>query len=307
MSRLADVEVFVQVVETGSYTAAARALGISKSYASKQVRALEERLGTQLLHRTTRTLTPTDAGRSFAVRCAAVLSELDHAEHEVVALQERPAGTLRVTLPMSFGIAHVAPMLAQFMAQHPDLSVEAEFEDARVDLVEGGYDLAIRLGSLPDSSLKARRLAPMAVWLVASPAYLQRHGTPAHPDDLRKLDGLIYSLVDTPSSWSLEHRDTGEVVRVRMEERYTSNTGEALLAAIEAGVGIAPLPDFMIAEHVRQGRVQLVLPDWCVDSGNTGVWAVYPPDRHPAPKVTLFVEALAESLSKVSWDVGPAR
>ena len=223
-----------------------------------------------------------------------ILSSFDHVVNYLV---------LRLTLPMSFGLTYVAPMLAQFMADHPDLSVIADFEDARVDLVEGGYDLAIRLGSLPDSSLKARRLAPMHIWLVASPAYLARHGVPGHPDDLRDLDGLIYSLVETPSSWSFEHADTGEVVRVRMRERFTSNTGESHMAAAEKGIGVALLPDFMVSDSVRAGRLQVVLPDWSANSGNVGVWAVYPPDRHPAPKVTLFVDALAATLAKAPWAI----
>lgn len=303
MSRLADIEVFVQVVETGSYTAAARALGISKSYASKQVRGLEERLGIQLLHRTTRTLTPTDAGQSFAARCAAILDELDGAERDVAALQDRPAGTLRITVPMSFGVAHVAPMLGRFLAEHPELDVVADFSDQIVDLVDGGYDLAVRIGALPDSSLKARRLAPMRLFLVASEAYLQARGTPRTAEDLREHTGLLYTLTDTPASWSLEHRQTGAIVRVRMNSRLTCNTGEALLAAVEAGVGIAPLPDFMVAESLRAGRCRALLPEWTLHGSNAGIWAVFPPDRHPAEKVTRFVEALADSLDPTAWQI----
>lgn len=304
MSRLADVEVFVRVVETGSYTAAARALGISKSYASKQVRSLEERLGIQLIHRTTRTLTPTDAGRNFAARCAALLEELDGAERDVAALQKTAAGTLRISVPMSFGVAHVAPVIGRFLQDHPELDILADYDDSFVDLVDGGYDLAVRIGSLPDSSLRARRLAPNRVRLAASPAYLAENGTPESPEDLRDHTGLLYTLNRTPASWSLAHHGTGEVARVRMRSRMTCNTGEALLAAVEAGVGICPLPEFLMADSVRAGRTTLVLPEWSLQASNSGIWVVYPPDRRPAVKVTAFVEALAAAVDGQAWTLG---
>jgi DNA-binding transcriptional LysR family regulator len=309
-SRLSEIEVFVQVVEDGSFTSAARTLGISKSYASKQVRALEERLGARLLHRTTRTLTVTDAGRAFADRCRLVLEDLDAAEQAVTALQERPRGTLRITAPMSFGVEHVAPALADFLARYPELDVVADYSDRRVDLVDEGYDLAIRVGRMADSSLIARRLAPVRGLMVASRAYLDRAGRPEAPADLREHDCLVYSLLDTPASWTLHPTAGGEPVRVRVRERLVSNNGEALLQAAMAGVGVVPLPDFLVVEALRRGQVERVLPDWTT-MDRAGVWAVYPHSRHLAAKVRLFVDHLADAFRDPPWtlestpDLGP--
>lgn len=300
MSRLSDVEVFVSVVRHGSFTGAARDLGISKSYASKQVRALEERLGARLLHRTTRTLTATDAGRAFADRCGDLLDDLDEAERAVSALQSAPRGVLRLTAPLSFGYRYVAPALASFLVQHPDLVVVADYSDRRVDLVNEGYDLAIRVGGMSDSSLIARRLAPCRGVLAASPDYLARHGSLDRPEDLRDHECIVYSFHDTPTTWSMRHRDGGGPVRVRVKQRLACNLGEATVDALLAGVGIAELPDFFLREPLDDGRLVEVLPGWS-GVGELGVWAVYPHSRHLAAKVRLFVDSLAESLHGVSW------
>jgi DNA-binding transcriptional LysR family regulator len=297
---LSDIEIFVRVVQLASFTQAARELGVSKSFASKQVRALEERLGARLLNRTTRTLTPTDAGVAFARRCADLLDEISEAERAIAALQDAPRGTLRLTAPMSFGVRWVAPILAAYGARHPDLHIIADFSDRRADLVEEGLDLAIRVGRMADSSLVARRLAPVVAVTVGSPDYLEQRGFPKHPDDLRDHDCLVYSLLDAPTSWLLEPVDGGEPVRVRVSARMTSNNGDALLEAASAGMGLVSLPDFLVADALRDGRVLRVLPAWCSMRG-AGVWAVYPHSRHLAAKVRLFVDALAESFAGVSW------
>jgi DNA-binding transcriptional LysR family regulator len=300
-SKLSDIEIFVRVVQLGSFTLAARELAVSKSFASKQVRALEERLGARLLNRTTRTLTPTDAGIAFARRCSDLLDEIDEAERAIAALQEAPRGTLRLTAPMTFGVRWVAPILASFGERHPDLHISADFTDRKVDLVEEGLDLAIRVGRMQDSSLVARKLAPVSGMLIASPAYLARRGTPAAPDDLRDHDCLVYSLLDAPTSWVIEPLAGGDGVRVRVAARMTSNNGDALLAAAQAGMGITALPDFMVVDALRSGAVVRVLPTWGTIRG-AGVWALYPHSRHLAAKVRLFVDHLAESFSGVSWD-----
>jgi len=297
MNRLGEIEVFVRVVRTGSFTTAARDLGISKSYASKQVRALEERLGSQLLHRTTRAVTPTDAGRGFAQRCGLVLEGLELAEQEVAALQDAPVGTLKMSAPMTFGVSHVAPVVARFMVEHPDLRVVMELTDRRVDVVEGGYDLVVRLGALHDSSLKARKLGPLRVQIVASPTYLAERGTPTHPDEIRGHDALNYGNLDTPASWTLEHLQTGEQVRVRPTERLLSNNGRALKSAALAGCGLASVPEFMTVDEIADGRLIRVLPDWTTLPATAGMWVVFPPNRHQTAKVKLFVDALSEALS----------
>lgn len=299
-SRLSEIEVFVHVVQSGSFTSAARELGISKSYVSKQVRALEERLGARLLHRTTRTLAPTDAGQAFADRCTALLEELDDAERAVAALQDSPRGTLRVTAPVSFGLSYVAPVLAEYLAEHDDLEALVDYSDRKVDLVDEGFDLAIRVGRMQDSSLIARRLAPVDALLVSSPGYVETHGMPTHPDDLRDHSCLVYSLLETPTSWTLFPRDGGEPARVRVTARVVSNNGEALLQAARNGVGIAALPDFMVYEDIAAGRLVNVFPGWSTME-HGGCWAVYPHSRHLAAKVRMFVDRLADSLRDAPW------
>lgn len=308
MNRLSDIEVLVQVVQLGSYTAAARDLGISKSYASKQVRALEERLGVRLLHRTTRTVTPTDAGRGFVERCAALLDELDAAEREVAALQDSPRGTLRISAPVSFGTRFIASAIAGFMARYPELSVIMDLSDRRVDLVDDGYDLAVRIGRLQDSSHLARKLAPMRSHLVASPAYVSERGAPSTPEDLRDHPCLVYSIQASPSSWTFHavDREHEEPVRVRVEPRLTSNNGDVLLAAALAGDGVAALPDFFVGELIAEGRLTWLLPGWTTLPG-AGVWAVYPAGRFVAAKVSIFVDYLAETLAEPSWTLHDGR
>jgi DNA-binding transcriptional LysR family regulator len=303
MNRLSDLEILVQVVRTGSYTKAATALGISKSYASKQVRALEERLGVRLLHRTTRTVTPTDAGRRLVDRCAGLLDELEAAERDAAAQQDVPRGRLRVSAPVSFGTRYVAPALATFMARHPALEVVADLSDRRVDLVEEGYDLAVRIGRLEDSSHLARRLAPVRACLVASPAYVAAHGAPSEPEALREHACLVYSLQASPTSWTLTPRDGGgEPVRVRVNARLTSNNGDALLDAALAGVGVASLPDFFVGDAIRSGALRWLLPAW-QGMPPSGVWAVHPAGRFVPAKVRLLVEHLAAALDPAPWSL----
>ncbi|MFK7931617.1 MAG: LysR family transcriptional regulator [Myxococcota bacterium] len=297
MNRLGEIAVFVRVVRSGSFTTAARELGISKSYASKQVRALETRLGAQLLLRTTRAVHVTDAGRAFALRCTEVLDSLNEAEHEVAALQDAPVGTLTVSAPVSFGVSHVAPVVAQFMATHPELRVVLELTDARVDVVEGGYDLVVRLGALSDSSLLAKRVSSLDLGLVASASYLAERGRPEHPDDLRGHDGLNYGILDTPSTWTLRHLQTNAIARIRMKERMLSNNGQALLEAAKAGCGVASLPLFMIETAIANGEIERVLADWSTMDSSAATWLVFPPNRHQTAKVKLLVDALSASFS----------
>lgn len=304
MNRLSDIEILVRVAQTGSYTQAARDLGISKSYASKQIRALEERLGVRLLHRTTRTVSPTDAGRAFVERCASVLDEIEAAERAVSAMQDSPRGTLRLSAPVSFGTRFIAPAVAAFMVRHPELSVVADLSDRRVDLIEEGYDLAIRIGRLDDSSHLARRLAPIRGCLVASPAWVEAHGEPSSPEDLRDLPCLAYSLQPSPTHWSLASSRGGEPVKVRVVPRLLSNNGDALLDAALAGIGIASLPDFFVGESIRQGRLRWLLPEW-QSLQHAGVWAIHPAGRFVAAKVRMLVDHLAQELAEPRWALAP--
>jgi DNA-binding transcriptional LysR family regulator len=303
LNRLFDIEILVRVVRTGSYTQAARELGISKSYASKQVRGLEDRLGVRLLNRTTRTVTATDAGQRLVDRCMGLLDELEAAERDVTALQDSPRGLLRLSAPVSFGTRFIAPALAGFMERFPDLAVTADLSDRRVDLVEEGYDLAVRIGRLDDASHLARKLAPVRSCLVASPAYLAARGAPKRPEDLRDHPCMVYSLHASPTSWALTALSGGgDPMRVRVTARLTSNNGDALLAAARAGLGVAALPDFFVGDLIRSGELAWVLPEWQPMPAG-GVWAVHPAGRFVPVKTRLLVEHLVEELATPPWSL----
>lgn len=288
--RWSSVEIFVRVVATGSFTSAATALGISRSQASRGVQTLEDRLGARLLHRTTRSVALTDAGAAFYERASRLLGDLDEAEALVTNLQAEPRGTLRVSVPMSFGVRYLAPAFAAFLRGHPDLTIEASYTDRRVDLLEEGVDLAVRVGLLEDSSLIARRLAPTTRRVVASPAYLAARGTPTRPEELRDHSALLYTLQTSGPTWLFQGPE-GEV-GVRVTGRLVTNSGEALLEAARAGLGLAMLPDFLVADDLASGALVSVLDPWA--HRGLAIWALYPPGRHLAPKVRRFVDFLAK-------------
>ena len=293
---------FARVVEAESFTAAARAQGLSKSAVSKQIARLEDRLGARLLNRTTRRLSLTEAGSAFYEACQKVVAEAESAEQAVTHLAAAPRGQLRVNAPMSFGQLHVAPMLPEFLGACPELSLDLDLNDRQVDLVEEGYDVAIRIGVLDDSSLIVRRLAPSRNILCAAPAYLEAHGHPSVPADLTEHNVLLYS-----------YRTRGSVVRLRgsggersvtVRGRLRVNNGDALLAAALGGLGIAFLPSFIVGDALRAGDLQCLLPDWR-DAAEAGVHAVYPASRNLSPKVRVFVDFLSRRFGATPyWDRG---
>ncbi len=293
--------VFVRVVESGSFSAAGRASGLSKSAVSKQIRRLEDELQVRLLNRTTRRLSLTEAGTAFYQGCRRVVAEAEAAVDAVSHLAVAVRGTLRVNGPMSFGIQHLAPILADFMALYPELKVDLTLNDRRVDLVEEGYDLALRIGELDDSSLIARRLAPNRSVLAAAPAYAERHGLPDAPEDLLRHHCLHYSY-RSGLEWRLRGPE-GER-RLRPGCRLRINNGDALLQAAEAGLGITFLPTFICGEALRAGRLLRVLPGW-EDGRDTGVHVIFPPGANRLPKVRVFIDFLAERFSgPPAWDRG---
>lgn len=289
MDRLAAMAGFAKVVETQSFSAAARALGVSKSQVSKQVAFLEEHLGARLLNRTTRRLSLTDAGAAFYDSCQRVLAEAEEAERAVGSLQAEPRGVLKVNAPMSFGILHLAPALPEFARRYPELTVDITLNDRMVDLVEEGFDVAVRISRLTDSSLVARRLAPSRRVVCGAPDYFAAHGVPRHPRDLKAHNCLIYSYAAN-EEWRF-HGPEGEVA-VRVSGSLRANNGEVLLAALRAGLGVAPLPTFIVGPDLAAGRLMPVLPEWADDSAS--VYAVYPHRRHLSTKVRVFVDFLAE-------------
>lgn len=300
MNALNDVAVFVQVVESGSFTAAAERLGISKSVVSKQVSRLEERLGARLLNRTTRRLSLTEVGSVFYERSRDGLATIADAELEVSRLQSRPSGTLRLNTPMTFGLMHIAPALPEFMQAYPDVSVDVNLDDRKVDVIEEGFDLSVRISELPDSSLVAKRLATCRHVVVAAPAYLAEHGMPDRPEDLVRHDVISYRYQESALSWQFRASD-GRSVSVPVSGRLRMNNSLALREAMLAGVGIARTPTFVAGEDIRHGRLVPLLTDY--ESLQVSIFLVYPQRRHLSPKVRAFIEFMSSRLSEPPyWD-----
>ncbi|MGK9165252.1 LysR family transcriptional regulator [Inquilinus limosus] len=299
MDRLTTLDLFVRIVDSGSFAAGAEQLGLSRALASRAILDLEARLGTRLLNRTTRRLSLTEAGAAFYRRAQRITADVAEAEEEAAALHARPRGLLRVNAPMSFGVLHVAPALAAYLDRYPEVSVDLTLNDRVVDLLEDGYDLAIRIGRLADSSLIARRLAPCRILLCAAPAYLATHGTPTHPSDLARHRCIGYAYGANRDEWVFTGPE-GEV-RVRVSARLQINNGDAIQAAIREGYGIARQPDFIAAPELTAGRLVQVLPEWRLPE--IGIHAVYPPARTLSAKVRSFVDFLAERFAQPSWSL----
>ncbi|MEE8271095.1 MAG: LysR family transcriptional regulator, partial [Alphaproteobacteria bacterium] len=254
MDSVSGMIIFARVVEANSFTVAARRLGLSKSAVSKQIARLEDRLGARLLNRTTRRISPTEVGAAFYERCARVAAEVEEAELAVTRLQAEPRGVLRVNAPMSFGMAHLAPAIAAFMERYPDVRIDLTLNDRVVDLIDEGFDVAVRIGHLADSSLVARRLAPSRLVLCAAPSYVERRGAPATPDDLVNHDCMVYSIVATGEQWTFVGRD-GAHHTVRVAARLRVNNGDEMRDIAAAGLGLTILPTFIAADHITNGRL----------------------------------------------------
>ncbi|MGD1879937.1 MAG: LysR family transcriptional regulator [Kiloniellaceae bacterium] len=301
MPRLDAMEVFAEVVDAEGFSAAARNLGLSKSAVSKQVGRLEDRLGVRLLNRTTRRLSLTEAGATFYAACRRVLDEAETAERAVANLSEAPRGLLKLNAPMSFGFLHLGHAIPGFRDRYPQITLEAAMNDRFVDLVEEGYDVALRIGDLADSSLLARRLAPCRAVLCASPDYLDRHGRPRRPEDLAGHHCLLYANQANPREWTL--RGPAGPRAVKVDGPLVANNGDVLCGAAVGGMGITRLPTFIVGDHLRAGRLEVVLPGF--PPPEQGIHAVYPHSRNLSVKVRVFVDFLAEYFGpEPYWDEG---
>ena len=289
MSNFGDLEVFSRVVAAGSMSAAGRELGLSPAVVSKRLRRLEDRLGTRLLQRTTRQIALTEAGQGFYERTVAILASLEEAESFVSSQSSEPRGTLKVTAPLAFGRMHVARHLGPFMAAHPKLTVNLVLTDDLVDIVGEGYDLAVRIAELPDSSLVSRKLASIGSITVAAPNYLVAWGVPSHPDDL-----VEHACVpsDTKSPWKLVSPD-GTTHLHGPSGPLQTNSSEVVREAIMSGAGIGLRPEWEVGEAVASGALSRVLPDWRA-AEETAVHAVYPSRRFLPSKVRLFIDFLSD-------------
>lgn len=302
MNSLTEISIFVKVVELSSFTAAAEALEMSQPVVSKAVTRLEEKLGVRLLNRTTRRLSLTEAGAELYRRSVRALAEIEDAELEIARFQTEPRGTLRVSAPMSFSILHLGSLLPSFIERYPGVSVELHLDDRQVDLVEEGYDVAIRVGRLQDSNLVARRLTPCRQVLCASPSYLAKHGTPERPEDLLAHNCIVYSLLSTPREWRFTDV-AGETHVVPINGALQSNNGLVNRAAAVAGAGIVLLPAFYIGEELRSGQLKAVLSDF--KPIDLAIYALYPERRNLTPKVRAFVDFLATKFGEqIPWGNG---
>ena len=300
MTEIGAIPVFVAVTENGSFAAAARRLGITKSAVSKRIGALEARLGAQLFHRSTRSISLTEAGELYLAHAVQALGSAQEAEDAVTALQGDPVGHLKLSAPMSFGQLHVAPAVPEFLRLYPGISLELSMDDRFVDLVESGMDLALRAGTLPDSALIARKLAPIRSVIVASPEYLDREGDPLHPQDLTHHDCLHYAYSRDPLEWKFIGED-GEFA-VKTTGRFRVNNSYALSTTLIAGMGIGRLPTFIAGSHLAAGRLRHVLPDFAMPE--QALYAVFPERRHVPAKVRAFVEFFADYVGRYIpyWD-----
>jgi DNA-binding transcriptional LysR family regulator len=297
---LGDVLAFVRVAETGSFARAAERLGISKSIVSRRVARLEASVGARLLTRDARGARPTEVGASYRTRLAGVLAELEAAHEEVATAVSEVAGVIRVAAPLTFGVRHLAPILVDFMREHPRVELDLCFEDHTTDLVGGGFDLGIRIRTaLPDSTLVARRLALVRRVVVASPAYLAARGTPARPDELGDHDVLLYSNASAAEQWRFRVGDRWEQARVG--GRFRANNGDMMRAAVTAGLGLAILPTFIASDGLTTGELVTVLDDYPIEEG--AVFAVMPPGRAATARVRALVDTLAKRLGpEPRWD-----
>nr|WP_294502840.1 LysR family transcriptional regulator [uncultured Rhodopila sp.] len=298
MSTLPDMEamaIFAKVVETRGISAAANELGLSAPTISKALARLEQRLGCRLLNRTSRRLALTDAGRDLAGRAARLLADAEAAEAALAAQSATPRGTVRLAAPMSFGVREVAPLLPEFLALYPEVSIDLHLDDALVDVIGDGFDIALRIGVLPDSSLLARRLAPIPGVTVAAPTYLARRGRPEHPAELAAHDCFAYAYLRTPGGWPYAN-DTGETVTVKPRGRLRVNNGDSVLPAAIAGLGIAALPGFLAREALADGRLETILTDWHAALSN--LYLLTPPGGPQPARVRVLADFFVRKLSR---------
>ncbi len=294
---LDEIVIFTKVAQAGSFTRAARELGMPKSTVSRKVSELEARLGARLLQRTTRKLGLTDAGRVYFEHGARIAAELEAAQGAVSRLQSAPTGQLRVTAPLHFGF--LGSIVAELLESYPRLSVELTCTDRIVDLVAEGFDVAIRAGAPADSSLVMKKLAESPRLLVASPGYLARRGRPRTPADLADHECALFGTAPAGRSWTLTRGGKSQAIAV--SGRIAANDLDVVLAAVIGGRGIAVVPDFLSAAPLADGRLEQVLPDWAAPP--VAVSALYPSTRHLAPKVAAFVELLARRMSLPPWQL----
>ena len=299
MDRLTEMEAFATVVDQGGFTDAAKKLGISKSAVSKHVSALEARLGARLLNRTTRRVSPTEIGLAYYDRARRVLNDAGEADALVTSMQSAPSGLLRISVATDFGVNLLSPVLGEFLREYPEITVNMVLNNRYVELISEGFDMAIRVGDLEDSSLRARKLTETTKRLIAAPAYFDRYGRPQRIDDLNDHKLLHYANNAASAVWKLT-APSGEKRQVRTAGWLTVNDGQSLLNAAISGLGIAYLPSFLYADAMKAGLVEDAMQDLPVEV--QGIYAVYPPGRFTQPKVRAFIDFLVSRFAEKGPD-----
>ena len=300
MKSFSAIPVFIAVVECGSFSAAGQKLGTSKSAVSKRINQLEHDLGVRLLHRTTRRLSLTEAGEHYYDYARKAFFAACEGEDAITQWQGKPKGMLRVSVPMSFGRLHIAPLVSRFLSEYPDIQLNMTMDDKMVDLVEGGFDIAIRIGDLPDSSLIARRIAPCRSVVCASPEYVERHGRPKTPQDLQQHNCLVYSYFRGGSEWRFSGRNG--VVKVLPKGNYQVNNSAAIREALITGLGIGQMPTFIVGPDLADGKLIPLLEGYSLPLH--AIYAVFPERKHLPAKVRVFLDFVVKHLGEEQpyWD-----
>ena len=303
MDKFVEMRTFVAVVDAGSFVGASDALAMSKAAVSRYVSDLEARLGVRLLNRTTRSLSLTEEGNVFYTRCRELLGGIDEAEADITSRRGEAVGALRVTVPVSFGILHLAELWGSFKAKHPKVTLDVTLSDRVVDLVEEGFDLAIRIASLPNSSLICRKLSSTRMVLCASPKYLKKFGTPTHPRELVRHSILAYSYWSARDEWSFEGPEGA--VSVATHPCIRSNNGDICRADALQHQGIILQPTFIVGADLASGALVELMPTY--QAGELGIYAMYGSRQHVSPKVRLLIDLMVEWFKVSRWDDGSAR
>ncbi len=290
MDKLLSMQVFVKVVEQGSFARAAERLEISTSAASRHVNELEAALGTRLLHRTTRRLSLTESGQAYFERCVQLLADIEETERLVSSTATHPTGTIKLTCSITFGVRRLAPAIGAFQSQYPAVRFDCSLSDRFIDLVEEGLDLAIRIGNLGATNMVARKIGEARLIVCAAPSYLKKHGTPQHPEDLTAHNCFTYEYVASKNLWRFKAKD-GTEINAHIGGSVHANNGEMLSSIAAEGVGIVIEPDFIVGPLIESGRLVPILQDF--DAPRSGIYAVYPSRRHLSGKVRAFVDFLA--------------
>lgn len=300
MNKFADIEALVAVIEAGTFSAAGERLNVAKSVVSRRVSQLEKRLGSRLLHRTTRRLSLTDAGKHFYQHAVQILADIDEAEQSIASETAELRGGIKLAAPLSFGLNHLSDAITDFLKEHPAIELNLDLNDRNINLVEEGFDMAVRIGALQDSTMVARRIGTACAVTCASQSYLKRYGKPTHPEQLNQHIGLQYSNISYKQHWQFQSKE-GKTIFAQPQIRIRANNGEALAAAAIAGLGITSAPTFILGKFIKEGKLVTILNEY--QRPSLGIYAVYPPGRLLPARIKTLSDYLVDCFGdNPYWD-----